>query len=219
MVITTRVRLKRASCIAVAMVTLVSCADWSQLAFRQDHRLRFTAPANGDLVELPVKLSWTMDDFQIVEPGSGAGKPSAGYFAIFIDEVPMAPGQTLRELAAEEDPSCAQDPKCPDRGYLGGILDSAAPERAAELLVAAGLESSAAFGRESLYLERYLPAPRHIEVQVLADTPGSTVCLGDRDCSVQRRHQILVEEAPAPGLTDEVRLRMAESAERLAQTR
>lgn len=118
MVITTGVRLKRACSIAVAMVTLVSCTDWSQLAFRQDHRLRITAPANGDLVELPVKLSWSMDDFQIVEPGSGAGKPSAGYFAIFIDEVPMEPGQTLRELAAEDDPSCEQDPKCPDRGYL-----------------------------------------------------------------------------------------------------
>lgn len=118
MVITTGVRLRRACGIAIAMVTLVSCADWSQLAFRQDHRLRFIAPANGDVVRLPLKLNWTMDDFRIVRPGSGTGKPSAGYFAIFIDETPMEPGRTLRELAAEDDPSCEQDPQCPDREYL-----------------------------------------------------------------------------------------------------
>ena len=72
-------------------------------------------------------------------------------------------------------------------------------------------EAAAAFGSSVVYLEKFLQKPRHVEVQVLADGQGNAIHLGDRDCSLQRRHQKVIEEAPAPGIPDDARKAVAES--------
>ncbi|AWK85242.1 acetyl/propionyl/methylcrotonyl-CoA carboxylase subunit alpha [Azospirillum thermophilum] len=82
----------------------------------------------------------------------------------------------------------------------------------ADAVAGAQREAKAAFGDDSLLLEKYLGRPRHVEIQVFADTHGNAVYLFERDCSVQRRHQKVIEEAPAPNLPDEIRRRMGEAA-------
>jgi acetyl-CoA/propionyl-CoA carboxylase biotin carboxyl carrier protein len=82
---------------------------------------------------------------------------------------------------------------------------------------AARRESAAAFGDDSLLIERYVSSPRHIEIQVLADAHGSVIHLGERECSLQRRHQKIIEEAPSPLLTGQRRDAMGAAAVRVAQ--
>ncbi len=95
------------------------------------------------------------------------------------------------------------------------VVNSA--EEAAEQLEAAQREALSYFGRDECYMERYLTKPRHVEVQILADKHGNCVYLGTRDCSVQRRHQKLIEEAPAANIDPDIIAAMGEAAVKVAQ--
>jgi acetyl-CoA carboxylase biotin carboxylase subunit len=87
-----------------------------------------------------------------------------------------------------------------------------------DLFTAAQTEARVAFGNEAVYLERCILKPRHVEFQVFGDSHGRVVHLGERDCSIQRRHQKLVEEAPSPALTPELRAEMGAAAVRAAES-
>jgi len=96
-------------------------------------------------------------------------------------------------------------------GGRGIRIVRTAPE-VAPAFRAAQAEAAAAFGVPDVYIEKYLQAPRHIEIQVMADTRGNVVHLGERECSIQRRHQKLLEEAPSPIVSDKLRKRMGATA-------
>ncbi len=93
-----------------------------------------------------------------------------------------------------------------------GMREVHAPEDLESQYKAARAEAGAAFGNDGVYLEKLVLRPRHVEVQVLADDFGNNIALCERDCSVQRRHQKLIEEAPSPALTDEIRRQMTLAA-------
>src|SRR6202163_80568 len=90
------------------------------------------------------------------------------------------------------------------------------PDDAQGAFDSAQREAQAYFGRPECYLERYLTRPRHVELQIFCDTQGNGVYLSDRDCSTQRRHQKLIEEAPAPSIPDDTRRAMGEAAVKVA---
>ncbi|HUU46489.1 MAG TPA: acetyl-CoA carboxylase biotin carboxylase subunit, partial [Acidobacteriota bacterium] len=89
-----------------------------------------------------------------------------------------------------------------------GMRICRSPEALPRLVMAAQEEARIAFGRADVYIEKYLENPRHVEFQILGDSYGAIVHLGDRDCTIQRRHQKLIEESPSPGIDDETRGRM-----------
>jgi acetyl-CoA carboxylase biotin carboxylase subunit len=98
-----------------------------------------------------------------------------------------------------------------------GIRTVAEEKHLVEAARLARAEAAAAFGDDRVYLEKLVPEPRHVEIQVLGDQHGNVVAYGERECSVQRRHQKLLEESPSPALTPALRAAMSEAACRLAK--
>jgi acetyl-CoA carboxylase biotin carboxylase subunit len=132
--------------------------------------------------------------------------------------VPVVPG-SFHPLATAADASDAAEAvgypvllKAAAGGGGRGMRVVGRPAEIGGAFEAAASEAAKAFGDGSVYLERYVERPRHIEVQVLADASGTVVAIGERECSIQRRHQKLIEEAPSPAVDPELRHQLAEAA-------
>ena len=135
--------------------------------------------------------------------------------------VPVLPGKQVDEgpdaQAAAHEIGYPLLVKAAGGGGGRGIKLARDPDELDGLISLARSEAGAAFGDERLYLERFITAPRHVEVQIAADERGEIVHLGERDCSVQRRYQKLIEEAPAPSLDPTARDAIREAAVRFAK--
>ena len=138
-------------------------------------------------------------------------------------EAPMAPGTKDPVAGADEVQSFAMEyglPVAIKAAFGGGgrgMKVAYSAEEIPDLFESATREATSAFGRGECFVERYLDRARHVEAQVLADKHGNVVVVGTRDCSLQRRFQKLVEEAPAPFLTEEQRASIHESAKRICR--
>ena len=123
---------------------------------------------------------------------------------------PIEPGDEAMELAREI--GFPVIVKAAAGGGGRGMRIVRSEEELMPALTAASTEAAAAFKNGAVYIERYIERPRHIEIQVLADEHGNCIHLGERECSIQRRHQKLLEEAPSPVLTPELRRQMGDAA-------
>ena len=136
---------------------------------------------------------------------------------------PIVPGTTEFAQGPDEIRAFGNEfgwPVCIKAAYGGGGRGMKVVESAADVddaMASAQREAKAFFGRDEVYVERYLTWPRHVEVQIVGDTHGDVVWVSTRDCSAQRRHQKLIEEAPAAGLPDGVEEAMGEAAVKAAK--
>ena len=152
-----------------------------------------------------------------------AGSKSAARDLMKAAGVPVTPGSDGPVSSVEEALAAAEKVgwpvllKASAGGGGRGIRRCDGPGDLPAAYAEAKAEAAACFGDDEMYLEKLVLNPRHVEVQVLADRQGYTIHLGDRDCSVQRRNQKLMEEAPAPGLSPELRSAMGEAAVRAAE--
>lgn len=152
-----------------------------------------------------------------------AGSKSAARDLMKAAGVPVTPGSDGPVSSVEEALAAAEAVgwpvllKASAGGGGRGIRRCNGPGELPAACAEAKAEAAACFGNDEMYLEKLVLNPRHVEVQILADRQGHTIHLGDRDCSVQRRNQKLMEEAPAPGLSPALRRAMGEAAVRAAE--
>ena len=132
--------------------------------------------------------------------------------------VPVLPGRDLTGVAESEVAGVAEDigwPVLVKASYGGGgrgmrvVRD---PDQLVEAIASARREAGSAFGNDTVFLEHYVDEPRHVEIQIFGDQHGSIVHLNERECSIQRRHQKIIEESPSPAVDPELRARMGSAA-------
>ena len=138
-------------------------------------------------------------------------------------DVPVVPGTTTALASSDEAVAVAKTfgfPVLLKAAAGGGGKGMRVVRNAREMASAwdaARREAKNAFGDDAVYIEKFIEGPRHVEIQVLADMHGTVISLGERECSVQRRHQKMIEEAPSPAVTPELRKRMGAAAVRVAR--
>ncbi len=185
-------------------------------------------PGYGFMSENPEFATACADNnIEFIGPPVGAieamGSKSAAKAIMSKANVPLVPGyhgdnQDENHLKAEADK--IGYPVLLKAAFGGGgkgmrVVNSS--DEFFDALNSAKREAQAGFGNDTMLLEKYLTQPRHVEIQVFADKHGNCIYLSERDCTVQRRHQKVIEEAPAPGLSTDVRKAMGEAAVRAAQ--
>src|SRR5512145_928789 len=217
--------------LGIATVAVHSTADAESLHVRfADEAICIGPPQSKESYLNPRALlaAADMTGVDAIHPGYGFLSENAGFAEMvqnmglkFIGPRPEMIKLMGNKVAAREAAEKAGRPLLPGaRGILkaaaggGGrgmkIVRSGSEVRKA--FETASNEALAAFSDGSMYLERYVEEPRHIELQIVADEHGNVICLGERECSVQRRHQKLIEEAPSPAVTPELRREMIEVA-------
>ncbi len=146
------------------------------------------------------------------------GSKTAARQLVISAGVPVVPGTTESVRSAEEAIAIAETfgfpvlLKAAAGGGGKGMRIVRAASELADALASAKREAQNAFGDDAVYIEKYIEGPRHVEIQVLADMHGNVVHLGERECSVQRRHQKMIEEAPSVAVSPELRARMGATA-------
>lgn len=137
--------------------------------------------------------------------------------------VPVIPGSTEAIYDVETGAACAKEIGYPVivKAALGGggkgMRVAYAPEEFAQSFQTAQKEAQSAFGDHTMYIEHFVEHPRHIEFQILADSYGNVIHLGERDCSIQRNHQKMIEESPSAALSEELRAKMGDAAVKAAK--
>ncbi len=160
----------------------------------EDHRVTFIGPTSEHIRTMGDKI---------------AAKETAQRLGI-----PVVPGSEGAVETIDEARRVAKEMRYPvlikaaSGGGGRGMKVAATPDSLEQAFTTARTEAKAAFGDDAVYIEKYLEKPRHIEIQVFGDGRGNAIHLGERDCSLQRRHQKVFEEAPSPALNDEARSRI-----------
>jgi acetyl-CoA carboxylase biotin carboxylase subunit len=158
-----------------------------------------------------------------VEAIAAMGSKTSARTLAVANGVPVVPGTTEPLESAKDAEKLAKTfgypvlLKAAAGGGGKGMRVVSAPKELASALDAARREAKNAFGDDAVYLEKFVAQPRHVEIQVLADTHGTVLSLGERECSVQRRHQKMIEEAPSVAVNPALRERMGETAVRMAR--